>query len=227
MMKPAKDYRKDVIFFKLGGSWDISNKNGRGKLPGVLDEEKLKHMEKKFGLYDTRKHLTEKELRLAEYIHTLISKKQTKTIDLQDKMRHIPGIEKWVKGRFVTLFHGESAHFRDTLVAPFSAFLLAQAWSRPETQIIGGQGSATADISLLPLLDTYLFDTHLPAIVFTGSNRTSDGINSDVTRNLYDLMRLTHVPLPSGAYWVFAGDLFSASDMMNVSPLRGRVIDDF
>jgi L-asparaginase/Glu-tRNA(Gln) amidotransferase subunit D len=219
---------KDVIFLKLGGTWDMIKKDGRLIGSGELDDEALYQLEENLGFYKKAKiDLTSLELTLAKTLEKSITKSSKTAYPLEQHLPWIPQIKNLIHGKFISLFSGDSSHLRPSLIAPFVTFLLRTANQYPKKQIIAAQGTDTADIALLPLLDTYLFDTELLPILFTGSNRSITEWNSDAPKNFSDTLQLVGAHIPAGAYWVFASHLYRASDVIKIDPLETRRIENY
>ncbi|MDO8573390.1 MAG: asparaginase domain-containing protein [Candidatus Daviesbacteria bacterium] len=219
---------KKVIFFNLGGTWDMVKKNGKLTGSRSFNDEALYQLEESLKYYkNSRKDIDSLELQLVKLIEKSIVKNAQKSTDLGEYLNWVPGIDKYVKGKFISLFEGDSSHLRAALIAPFVAFILGQYKNDPHIQILGSQGTDTADCALLPLLDVYLFDTSFLPILFTGSNRTKSEWNSDAPKNFSDLVKLAGTNLAPGSYWVFAGHLYRASDFIKIDPLESRRIENY
>lgn len=217
-----------VLFLKLGGTWDMVKKNGKLVGSGILDDEKLYELEKSLGYYKSgSKDFNSLELKLAKLIEKNIIESVQKPLDLASYLAWVPNIDKYVTGELIVLYSGDSSHLRSALVAPLVAYIIKRSNSDPSTQILGSQGTDTADIALLPLLDVYTFDTGLLPILITGSNKSQREWNSDAPKNFSDLVKLAGVNLPAGAYWIFAGHLYRASDFVKIDPLEIRRIENY
>lgn len=222
------DEPRDIAFFKLGGTWDMVKINGKLVGSGILDDETLHKIENSLGYYKKReRNFLKLELSLAKKIEeaTIINSKRS--LDIAEHLRWVPKIAKRVKGKFIPLFSGDSAHLRPSLIAPFVSHLLKFANGNPSVQITGAQGTDSADISILTLLDAFTFDTSLLPILFTGSNRSHGEWNSDAPRNFIDLTQVVGANLPSGAYWIFASHVYRASDFVKIDPLESRRIENY
>ncbi len=207
----------EVIFLKLGGTWDMVSKKGLiGS--GNLDDAELLEIEKHFD--GDEKNLLQK---IAEKIY--LYSKETKP--LSEQLGWVQNINSLVSGQFISLFSGDSSHLRNVLIAPIIACILKFANLYPEKHIVGALGTDTADIAMLPILDVYTFDTELLPILFTGANRSHHEWNSDAPKNFSDLFHLVHAHLPTGVYWVFASHLYRASDMVKIDPLETRRIENY
>lgn len=217
-----------VTFFKLGGTWDMVKKNSKLISLGDLDDESLYKLEKSLGYYKKgKKDLSSLELKLAKLVEKSIIKSFAKPLNLVDYLSWLPNIRKYVTGKFIPLYSGDSSHLRPALIAPLVAYILRQTNNDSSTQILGAQGTDTADIALLPLLDAYTFDTNLLPILITGSNKSKREWNSDAPKNFSDLVKLAGANLPAGAYWVFGGFLYRASDLVKIDPLESRKIENY
>ncbi len=224
-----KNKQKEIIFFNLGGVWDTVVKDNYLQSKGLLNDQSLYLLEKKLGYFSPQKskkaNLLEKQL--AKEIEKIITKEAKNISDIADHLKFVPNISSFVKGEFISLYSGDSSHLRDSLVAPFVAFLLQYALKHSRTVITGGQGTDTADISMLPLLDVYSFDTTLPPFIFTAANRSFIEANSDAPQNFANMFRVAQTNISSGAYWIFADYIFRASDFVKISPFESKTIDDF
>src|SRR6185437_10906413 len=122
----------------------------------------------------------------------------------------VPHAETYVDGPYYALYSGDSSHLRASLIAPLVTTLLHYANDHPERQVLGAQGTDTADATILPLLDAFLFDTELQPILLTGANRSQFEWNSDAPKNFSDLLQLAGAHVPAGGYWVFGSHLYRA-----------------
>lgn len=218
---------KDLVFFKLGGTWDMIIKNNTLYGMGTLDDLMLSELEEELGYFSTtKKDYSTLEKKLTKKIEKIISLEGKTSVDISSHMSFVPDIAN-VKGKFVSLFSGDSSHMRDSLVAAFVAYLLQFANQNSQVSITGGHGTDTADIAVLPLLDAYSFDTQLPPFIFSGANRSHREENSDAPQNFADMFTISRANLLPGAYWVFADYVFKASDLVKISPLESRVLDNF
>ncbi len=204
--------QKEVVFFKLGGSWDLLEKTNSAFSKEGITNDMLSQDEAEYGLYGKDGHTESKAFTFARHINNHLEKVSKKQRNIHTRLRYIPEIKKLVKGNVIALFNVDSFRFYNIIFAPLVSFFLQYAWKNPTKIILGGHGCDTADVGLLPFLDVFTFDTNLPPIIFTGSNRVLNDPKIDAEINLRDIVRLTQAHLPSGAYWVFAGDVFQASD---------------
>lgn len=220
---------KDVTFFKLGGTWDMVIKNDALYGMGTLDDMMLSDLEEELGYFsdDAKKNYTLLEKKLSKKVQKIIEIEGKNSVDIVSHMEFVPNISSITTGKFVSLFSGDSSHMRDGLIAPFVSYLLNYALKNPKEVIVGGHGTDTADIAVLPLLDVYSFDTNLPAFIFSGANRSHREANSDAPQNFADMFTVSQSSLLPGAYWVFAGYVFNASDLVKISPLESRALDNF
>ncbi len=217
-----------IAFFKLGGTWDMVKVNGKLVGSGILDDETLNKLEKAIGFYKKGKQdFIKLELSLAKKIDEITEINSGRDTDITDHLKWVPRIAKRVHGKFIPLFSGDSAHLRPSLIAPFVSHLLKFANDNPSVQITGAQGTDSADISILTLLDAFTFDTSFLPILFTGSNRSHGEWNSDAPRNFIDLTQVVGANLPSGAYWIFASHVYRASDFVKIDPLESRRIENY
>lgn len=218
---------KDLVFFKLGGTWDMIIKNNTLYGMGTLDDLMLSELEEELGYFGDAKDYTALEKKLTQKIEKIISIEGKTSVDIPSHMNFVPNVSEIGKGKFYSLFSGDSSHMRDSLIAPFAAYLLQFANKNPQVAITGGHGTDTADIAVLPILDAYSFDTQLPAFVFSGANRSHREENSDAPQNFADMFTIAQANLLPGAYWVFANYVFKASDLVKISPLESRILDNF
>ena len=212
-----------IVFFKLGGTWDMIKKNGQLIGSGGLDDDGLFHLEKSLGL-DEPGHIAEKELRLAREVEKSFVSEE---YNLIEHLHWVPHAEKYVTGTFRSLFSGDSSHLRASIVAPIVSMVLQFAHAHPDIQVLAAQGTDTADIAIIPLLDVFTFDTSLLPILITGSNRSHREWNSDAPSNFSDLFHLAGAHLPAGSYWIFADHLYRGSDFVKIDPLETRRIENY
>jgi L-asparaginase/Glu-tRNA(Gln) amidotransferase subunit D len=215
--------RRPVIFFKVGGTWDMVKKDGKLVGTGGLDDAALAAIEDKFA----RQGIEATEKQLCKEIEASFEASLQQPSDIADHLPWAPHVRTYVQGAFYSLFSGDSSHLRASLIAPLVTFILRSAYENPTTQVIGAQGTDTADVAVLPLLDAFLFDTELLPILFTGSNRSHHEWNSDAPKNFSDLFQLAGAHLPAGSYWVFGSHLYRASDMLKIDPTESRRIENF
>lgn len=218
----------NVVFLKLGGTWDMVRRSGKLIGSGNFDDDTLYQLEESLGFYKKgNNNIAPLELKLAKAVEKRIQANSKVTVNLYDHLSWISNIDKHVSGKFITVFDGDSSHLRAGLIAPIVAFILKYANDNPSIQILAGQGTDTADINILSLLDAYLFDTGILPIITSGSNRSRTEWNSDAPKNFSDLVQLAGVNLPSGSYWSFAGHLYRASDFIKIDPLETRRIENY
>ena len=196
-----------------------------GKLVGTggLDDEALAAIEAKYAKQGT----AAAEKQLCQELEDSFNSSLQQPSDIATHLPWVPHIQTHVQGAFYSLFSGDSSHMRTSLIAPIVTFLLRCAQDHPTTQIVGAQGTDTADVAILPLLDAFLFDTALLPILFTGANRSHTEWNSDAPKNFSDLFQLAGAHLPAGSYWVFGSHLYRASDMLKIDPTESRRIENF
>jgi L-asparaginase/Glu-tRNA(Gln) amidotransferase subunit D len=198
-----------VLFLKLGGTWDMQLTAEGLMGEGQLDDKAFAETEKAQG-FDEEKIMQALDVafRSAKPIHESIG-------------RHIPwaaGIDSLVSGDFLTLFSGDSSHYRPALIAPALSFILGRISHEPHVQVLAGMGTDTVDI-LLPYIDTLLFDKQgtLPVLV-SGANLSFRDKNSDAPQNFHDLALATHLPLAPGAYYIFNHAIYRGGDFVKVDP---------
>jgi len=219
---------QDLHFFKVGGTWDMIIKNQTLYGMGTLDDLMLGTLEEELGFFAEakRKKIGTLENALSKKIEKIISIEAKQILDISSHMQFVPNVNE-IKGKFISLFSGDSSHLRDSIIAPIVSYLLHFANAIPQAANTGGHGTDTADIAILPLLDAYSFDTNLPAFVFSGANRSHREENSDAPKNFADMFTVVRADLLPGAYWVFADNVFRAADLVKISPLESRAIDNF
>lgn len=220
-----KDLRQEIVFYKFGGAWSSVLKKGTILSSGVLDTKEINAIEYKLGFFNENNNYSDLELKLAKKLFTIFHKESKKKYNLYDKLSFIPDIAQIVKGKYIELFNAGSSHIRLSYIAAFLAFFLEHSQKHPNVSLVGATGLDTVDISFLPFWDAYTFDTNLSPLIFTGSNSFYKEPNSDIVQNIHDVIKLAVSKPPSGAYWVFAGNVFSASDFIKVSPFASREID--
>jgi L-asparaginase/Glu-tRNA(Gln) amidotransferase subunit D len=167
------------------------------------------------------------EERLREALELSMEAKNRQQSDISERLPWVSHINTYIEGSFFSLFSGDSSHLRASLIAPFVHFLLHYANDHPDIQVLGAQGTDTADLTILPFLDAFLFDTELLPVLFTGANRTQHEWNSDAPKNFFDLFQLAGAHLPAGSYWVFGSHLYRSSDMLKIDPTESRRIENF
>jgi len=220
------DHKKEVVFFSLGGTWNAISKNGRIVGVDFLGDDEFYQLEEKFGYFKKDADYNALEWEMAQYLYNLFLKQLEKKEDITKRLHFAPQITNYIKGQSMLLVDFPSDYMRAATVAPIVTILLQYANQHPHLPVLGGMGTDTADISLLPLLDTYTFDSNLPPFLFTGANRSFEQRNSDAPENFYNLARAATLNLSSGGYWVFTDQLFSSSDMVKISPYEFREIDN-
>lgn len=196
-----------------------------GKLVGTggLDDAALAEIEHGFANLGVE----ESEKKLCGAVEASIQASMHQPLDMAEHLSWVPHVKKHTTGSFYSIFSGDSSHMRASLIAPITNFLLQYANQHPETQVLGAQGTDTADLAILPLLDAFLFDTELPPVLFTGANRSQHEWNSDAPKNFVDLLQLAGAHIPAGSYWVFASHVYRASDMLKIDPTESRRIENF
>jgi L-asparaginase/Glu-tRNA(Gln) amidotransferase subunit D len=219
---------RHIAFFKLGGTWDMIKINGKLVGSGTLDDEALYQLENSIGFFKkTKQDMLKLELTLAKKIEEITEVNSSKPIDLAEHLKWVPKIAKRVRGKFIPIFSGDSSHLRPSLIAPFVSHLLKFANTNPSIQITGAQGTDSADISIITLLDAFIFDTNFLPFLFTGSNRSHHEWNSDAPKNFIDLTQVVGANLPAGAYWIFGSHIYRASDFVKIDPLESRRIENY
>ena len=225
-----------VNFFKLGGTWDmVIDAHGQKIGSGSLDDDAFRKIQEEMGIF-TRSPVdrARAERKLVTRLYQRFQ--ETQKEELLDVTKHLSswaklegGGEKFedlVSGPLIPLFSGDSSHLRNPIIAPIIVTLIERAIKEPNKPIIGGQGTDTADIALLGPFDALTFDTELPPLILAGANRSHREVNSDAPGNFVDLAKLAHIDLESGAYWVFQGSLYKASDFVKIDPLETRPVEN-
>lgn len=233
-------------FYKLGGTWDMVEKDGRFIGTGNLDDAELSRLEESLGIHRklSPSRLAHAERRLAHIIYRRMKQTMAEPVEVDKHFAPwCPNFGKLATGPFIPLYSGDSSHLRSSLVAPIVSILLEEAIKDPETPIIGAQGTDTADTAILSILDALVFDTKLPAFIFTGANRSHREENSDAPANFLDLASLAnydirkvnllpvgeydykHPESTSGVFWIFHDNIYPASDLNKIDPAETREIE--
>lgn len=221
--KTASSNKHPVVFFKVGGTWDMVKKDGRLIGMGGLDDEALAKLEQQYDKLD----ITQAEKKLCKEVASSIHASMERPSGIAEHLPWVPHVDAYVEGPFYSLFSGDSSHLRASLIAPIASFLLDYANRNPGVQVLGAQGTDTADLAIIPLLDAFLFDTELLPILFSGANRSQHEWNSDAPKNFFDLFQLAGAHVPAGSYWVFGSHIYRASDMLKIDPTESRRIENF
>ncbi len=146
--------------------------------------------------------------------------------NVEDVVREwCPSYGQYVSGPFVPLFSGDSSHLRQPYIAVMAAYLFEQLLMNPKRQILGAQGTDTADVALLALMDAFLYDTALPPVLLTGGNRSHNEPFSDTPENFLNQALIATRRLEAGAFWVFARHLYSGADFVKIDPEETRSIE--
>lgn len=212
-----------IAFFKVGGTWDMVKENGRLVGSGGLDDATLADVERRYA----KQSITAAERYILDDVESSIRESMGRGSEIAEHLSWVPRINKYAKGPFYSLFSGDSSHLRASLIAPLVRFLLQWANQHPDVQVLGAQGTDTADLAILPLLDAFLFDTELLPILFTGANRSQHEWNTDAPKNFFDLFQVAGAHLPAGGYWIFGSHVFRASDMLKIDPTESRRIENY
>lgn len=222
-----------VNFYKLGGTWDMVIRDGRKVGTGTLDDDALKELQQKVGIFTKdpfRRSVGERIL--ANLLYNEFRNTQAEPFDASEHLsswcrNNITGetFADYAKGPFTALFSGDSSHLRNPIIAPMITALIERAIQDPTKPILGGQGTDTADIALLGIYDVLTYDTHLPPLLLAGANRSHHENNSDAPGNFLDLGKISLIDLGSGAFWVFQGNLYKGSDFTKIDPEESRSIE--
>src|SRR3989344_4096550 len=199
---------KEVLFLKLGGTWDmVDSKDGLiGK--GKLDDQKLQKLEGK-----TKNN----ELALLTVLQREMFQTQPVGKDIASHLFWVENIDKLITGQFMPVFSGDSSNYRNSLLAVVMEYIFTKIKENPSRQILAGICTDTTDI-ILPFLDAFTFDKQLPPILVTGANRSHKEKNSDAPKNFYDLATATHLPLLPGAYYIFHHVIYKGGDIVKIDP---------
>lgn len=219
-----------VAFYKLGGTWDMVLRNGRKTVAGTLDDDALRQLEVTLGCYDHQQREAA-EKRLALELYNRFRNTEQEALEVGTQLSWAVDargdrFDSLVTGPFIELFSGDSSHLRNSIIAPMLVVLIERIMREPQRILLGGQGTDTADGALLGTFDAMTFDTHLPPLILAGANRAHNESNSDAPQNFVDLGRVARVDLVSGAYWVFQGNLYRASDLVKIDPEETRRFED-
>lgn len=237
----------EIVFCKLGGTWDMIERDGRRVGTGNLDDDALRQLQTEAGLFDTRtvearaaanwtiaqevytrmRGTSAEAESVGTHLSTWARTELTQSHDtdsISDSEMH--EFSEFADGQFFALFSGDSSHLTNPIVAPMMTTLIEKARENPQTPIRGGMGTDTADIALLGLWDGLTFDTDLPGFVLAGSNDPHSKEGSDAPKNFVDLARVSTIELASGGYWLFDGNLYRAHDLTKVDPQVTRKIED-
>jgi L-asparaginase/Glu-tRNA(Gln) amidotransferase subunit D len=220
-----------IVFFKLGGTWDMVFRDGQKIGSGNFDDDKLLEIQKELGYFTkVPSERAAVELKLVTKLYSMFT--QTKAD--KDVGKHLSSWAKnektdenlsdFIKGPFLPLFSGDSSHLTNYIIAPMIKILTEKA-VKERKPILGAQGTDTADIAILQLFDVLTFDTALPPLIMTGANRSHNESDSDAPGNFVDLAKLAHVDLSSGAHWVFQKNLYKAADFYKIDPMEHRIIE--
>ena len=224
-----------VIFLKLGGTWDMIERDGRRVGSGNLDDDELRRLQEEVGLFaapdkNARRAACRK---LARVVHQIFLNTPPEPRDVAEHLGSWcidaatnETIGHFVNGPFIPLFSGDSSHLKSYLTAPMIAYILRQMIMNPTTPIEAGQGTDTADIAVASGVDVMIYDTSLPVFDVTGANHPHTHPDSDAPGNFLDSARLSHVERGSGAYWNFHGHLYPAADFVKLDPVEARRIED-
>jgi L-asparaginase/Glu-tRNA(Gln) amidotransferase subunit D len=224
----------EVNFFKLGGTWDMVFRENQKIGSGSLDDDKLFEIQNKLGyLSENPQERVVAERKLVSELYARFQRTKSKKHDVGKHLSFLVKNKKtgeqfdnFVRGSFIPLFSGDSSHLTNYIIAPMVTTLIERAIKEPHKPILGGQGTDTADIALLQIFDVMTFDTKLPPLLLAGANRSWHEMGSDAPENFVNLGKLAHIDLNSGAYWVFHGNLYKASDLVKIDPQESRLIEE-
>lgn len=250
-------------FYKLGGTWDMVEQEGRFSGTGNLDDTELDRLEQSLGLRNNlpSRRIARAEKRLANILYRKMKATKPEPVDVgqhlswaketevyqasdggEIRRREVP-MGAFIQGEFVPIYSGDSSHLRPSLIAPIISILIEEAIKNPDKPIMGAQGTDTADIAVISILDALVFDTELPAFIFTGANRSHREENSDAPANFMELAKLarydirkinqhpvgefdySYPPPSSGAFWIFHNNIYPAPDLNKIDPAESREIE--
>jgi L-asparaginase/Glu-tRNA(Gln) amidotransferase subunit D/DNA-binding XRE family transcriptional regulator len=198
---------RQVTFLKLGGTWDMQKGADGFVGKGFLDDEDFAALEKQVNF---------QEGKILDALQKRVSAQQS-TRDAATYFPWAPKLKRLIKGKFVSLFSGDSSHYRPALIAVMLEYIFREAKTHPNIPILIGLGTDTTDI-LLPLLDVFFFDQDVHPILMTGANRSHTEKDSDAPENFHDLAYATHLSLAKGAYYVFQHSIFRGGDLAKIDP---------
>lgn len=223
----------DVNFFKLGGTWDMVFREGQKIGSGSLDDDELLEIQNELGYLSENPQ--ERAIAERKLVGELYARFQGTKAEERNAGEHLSSwaknektgeqFDNFVSGPFIPLFSGDSSHLTNCVISPMIATLIERAVKEPHKPILGGQGTDTADIALLQIFDVMTFDTKLPPLLLAGANRSWHEAGSDAPENFVNLGKLAHIDLNSGAYWVFQGNIYRASDFVKIDPQESRLIE--
>lgn len=234
-----REYPVRVVFFKLGGTWDMVE-TPRGMMgSGNLDDNEIGRIESELGLTKcfSKKEINAKEKALAQVIYSRFKNTAPETYSAGEHFSSwCPDFKGLADGPFIALYSGDSVHLRPALTAPMVCVLIEQAIKDPHAAILAAQGTDTADIAVMSLIDALVFDTPLPPFILTGANRSHRESDSDAPKNFRNLAKIAgidfrpdffyhHFYYHSGAFWLFDDNLFTAADLIKFNPKETRPIE--
>lgn len=200
--------KKEVVFLKLGGTWDmfVTNEGLIGKKS--LDDRDLAKLEKKVN-YD--------ELKLVDQIEKHLKSVKPLNKEIGTHLFWAPDINKLISGVYIPLLSIDSSHYRPALHAPLINYLLSLLRKRPNAPILCGVGTDTADI-LSSMFDVFLFDQDISPVLISGANRSYREEKSDAPDNFNNLALVAHANLKPGAYFIFNQTVYSGADVVKIDP---------
>ena len=229
------EQQMQILFAKIGGTWDMDVYESKLKGVGNLGDEEIHKLMEQRGLL----HVIPKAERIARerdfalYLYGRF--KNTQPLDVPVDRYFAPWCPEfgsYVTGEFYSLFSGDSSHLTHPFNAAITTNLIERRLEDPKRLVAGAQGTDTADVAFLALLDALTFDTELPPTYFTGANRSRHEENSDAPDNFLGLARIAQVNpelylpdlrYPSGAFWSFHKYLYAAADVAKFDPTEERI----
>lgn len=238
--------RIESKFIQLGGTWAMQeSETGTLEGHGNLDDIQLRSIERNLGLdREIRPYKIDLlEKRLAHIIYQRFKSTKAQDLDSSPFASWCPAFHENVKGVFLPVASWDSSNFRPALVAPAVMYLLEEALKDPNIIVTGAQGTDTADVGALPIVDAFVFDTSLPAFIFTGSDQPHTEEGSDAPKNFENLSKLAKIDLRnylqynpfvhgdngfpySGVFWPYHNNLYHITDLVKVSPDEGRKLEE-
>src|SRR5258708_7341752 len=103
------DNRGKFVFFKLGGTWDMVDWNGRLVGNGEMDDIALKSLEKSIGYSNNKVDYSKLEWELAQEVYKRITANGKNSRDIMSVLTWIENRKIQVKGKFISLFSADSS----------------------------------------------------------------------------------------------------------------------
>lgn len=232
--------KKQVVVFNIGGTALDQMVEGRLMGKGILDDKELAKMElsAKPNTSLEPSDIQQGERELVNLVYERMRGAINTSVDAGEALAWASyrayGEEKrfgdFVEGPLMTLFSGQSSHFRPSLNAPIVTILIDQAIREQNKPILGIIGTDFGPDAVLPIIDALVFDTHLPFFIFSGTLEPKDPqniINMAVAARI-NISQKTRVfrgrswsESASGALWVFDEEIFSPASLIKSDPSVG------